>query len=627
MRIKRFLGVAILAALPVVLITCGDNDEITPRPYPSVKTKEVSRITSEGATFEGELVSLSDGVIDHGFLVSNSSTFSVGDIEKISLGPTSQKGTFQGVLEQSMEEKADYYVRAYAKSKSHEVQGNIVKFVSLGSKGPELLSISPTTASWGDKVILKGNRFTTLENKVVVMFGDAKANIWKATTDSIVCTVPADLRDAPSTVSVSVFGNISELEDAFQLKKPIITSISPSRAHVRHKVTIKGDFFSSTPKTDVFFGAVKAEVTKNTRTEIEFIVPSINVPNPVKLTIRSGTGNLFAETEFEIIRPTVSSFTPKTGTFRSTVVFTGQSIDPTNTNTRVTFDDVEAQIISMTETEITVTVPDNLTKAVNQVGLFLEPWNGAGYGPFTLLPPEITSIEPAGRLLNGIFNVEISGNNFSFINNEVKLGSLSLQPSSQSESFISVPAYNWYNEHELDLTVTVAGQSVVVENRFYSEWLRLLPTNQFVNTSHKPMFIGDDFYLMVGILGDDPKLYLFDETEKEWRYKGVTPTPVYFEQFTFSLNGKGYVGGGSENAMEYDDDLFEYNPATNQWTKKNDLPFTNKATVFVVNNTVYAATNDYMTPGNLWEYNPVTDSWIQKNDIAQKSDSVCWLRA
>ncbi len=96
------------------------------------------------------------------------------------------------------------------------------------------------------------------------------------------------------------------------------------------------------------------------------------------------------------------------------------------------------------------------------------------------------------------------------------------------------------------------------------------------------------------------------------------------QAIAFSINGKGYIGGGLNRNIYTceEDDFWEYDPIANNWTQKGNLP-----TGFYGNNTQYSQTTftangkgyyfDSESHGDnkLWEYNPITDTWIQKTAI------------
>jgi N-acetylneuraminic acid mutarotase len=74
----------------------------------------------------------------------------------------------------------------------------------------------------------------------------------------------------------------------------------------------------------------------------------------------------------------------------------------------------------------------------------------------------------------------------------------------------------------------------------------------------------------------------------------------------FSLLGKGYFGMGGNVSDPFLRDVWQYDPAADSWTKKNDFPFDLPAVADVaLGNKAYVLTYS----GGLHEYNPETDSW------------------
>jgi hypothetical protein len=106
-----------------------------------------------------------------------------------------------------------------------------------------------------------------------------------------------------------------------------------------------------------------------------------------------------------------------------------------------------------------------------------------------------------------------------------------------------------------------------------------------------------------------------------WRQLANLPTQqagVFNTLFT--INGKVYVGGqtiGSGVNYSYFKQLYEYDPETNMWTKKKDLPGTARIepTVTVLNNKAYILfgiglnTSQVTYTSDAWEYDPATDNW------------------
>lgn len=84
--------------------------------------------------------------------------------------------------------------------------------------------------------------------------------------------------------------------------------------------------------------------------------------------------------------------------------------------------------------------------------------------------------------------------------------------------------------------------------------------------------------------------------------------------FGFSIGQYGYIGGGFDGGTL--NDLWQYNPLNNSWTKKNVMPFQIRtACSFVINNKAYVVggiDNSNNIVGKLWEYDPINDTWTSK---------------
>jgi len=100
--------------------------------------------------------------------------------------------------------------------------------------------------------------------------------------------------------------------------------------------------------------------------------------------------------------------------------------------------------------------------------------------------------------------------------------------------------------------------------------------------------------------------------------------------FGFSATSKGYVGTGM-NGSTYYSDFWEYNASTNAWTQKADFGVheeedTPLVRAFAIGTKGYVGTGyDGTTYYNdLWEYDPATNVWTKKDDLlgAERKDAV-----
>lgn len=108
--------------------------------------------------------------------------------------------------------------------------------------------------------------------------------------------------------------------------------------------------------------------------------------------------------------------------------------------------------------------------------------------------------------------------------------------------------------------------------------------------------------------------------QDHWIQKNDFPGQGRFGASAFSVDGKGYIGLGS-NEQGYLADLWEYDPARDTWSQKADFEghARNSAAGFSLGNKGYFTSGSY-TPGDynwewyndLWEYDPSANDWTQK---------------
>ena len=99
---------------------------------------------------------------------------------------------------------------------------------------------------------------------------------------------------------------------------------------------------------------------------------------------------------------------------------------------------------------------------------------------------------------------------------------------------------------------------------------------------------------------------------QQWTQKADLTGGKRYEAFGFSINGKGYIGGGTDLASKKD--FWEYDRVTNSWSQKADFGGgeTDLATGFSVGNKGYVLTGGKK---DFWEYDPATNTWLRKADF------------
>jgi N-acetylneuraminic acid mutarotase len=111
------------------------------------------------------------------------------------------------------------------------------------------------------------------------------------------------------------------------------------------------------------------------------------------------------------------------------------------------------------------------------------------------------------------------------------------------------------------------------------------------------------------------ELWEYDPATNSWTQKASLPTtPARNSVVSFSIGTKGYIGIGYKEQYtglpaEYYNDFWEWDQATNVWTKAADYPGSPRYGAFGVSigNKAYIGTgSDYITAylPDFWEYDP-----------------------
>nr|WKN35328.1 kelch repeat-containing protein [Tunicatimonas sp. TK19036] len=115
----------------------------------------------------------------------------------------------------------------------------------------------------------------------------------------------------------------------------------------------------------------------------------------------------------------------------------------------------------------------------------------------------------------------------------------------------------------------------------------------------------------------------YDPTTNQWIQKADFPGERRHNATSFSINEKGYLLAGNLtlHTPEYAPDMYEYNPYTDQWILKAEVPepqYAGRATSCVINSKAYVSF--YYDMHQFQVYDPVGNSWIlSEDDLFQDS--------
>jgi len=114
------------------------------------------------------------------------------------------------------------------------------------------------------------------------------------------------------------------------------------------------------------------------------------------------------------------------------------------------------------------------------------------------------------------------------------------------------------------------------------------------------------------------ELWEYDPSNGDWTYLNNLPSNPINQGTSFSINGKGYIVGGSVPSMigTFSIELWEYDPLNNTWTNK--APYIGVPTAcqvaFVIDGMAYIGggmTSGSVIPSEFYKYNPNSNQWSQ----------------
>lgn len=145
--------------------------------------------------------------------------------------------------------------------------------------------------------------------------------------------------------------------------------------------------------------------------------------------------------------------------------------------------------------------------------------------------------------------------------------------------------------------------------------------------------IGDRGYAGIGDYGGgspSSDFWEYNPQSNTWSQKANYPGVGKIGAVGFSIGNKGYIATGSPSSAigNETNDFWEYDPATDSWEQKPFFPgiSRDRAVGFSINQKGYVGTGYYYdgaphTLNDFWEYDPSTEIWTQKADLPAQERS------
>lgn len=411
---------------------------------------------------------------------------------------------------------------------------------------------------------------------------------------------------------------------------PVISSFEPASGSSGAEIVIKGEHFSFTKESNlVRIGDIECEVLSSTSSEITFRIPEVSVAGNFHLSVQVGETTALAAGEFFLEGPFITAIEPHSAVQGTLITINGSGFSAVPSQNIVTFGETLSPVITASSNKLTVKVPPTDFAGPVTVSVEVDGIRGQFGSLFTIEGPEVFSVSPAvdypGRVLT------ISGKNFSTVKDQNTVTFDQYFPaavlSANSTALTVIIPYNLSMGHggfTYDVDVTVTQKTFTKAGVFtaLTPWSELaeFPGRERANAAGFTIdgrgYLGSGTYNGVCHCYMDD-FWLFDPESGSWEQKAPMGGGPRGHGLGFSVDGKGYIGGGWRTVdhgyysnTEVTDDLWEYDTDADQWNQKNNLPVktsTSHAAIVTVNNTAYL-----LTESGLYEYQPADDQWIAK---------------
>ncbi len=348
-----------------------------------------------------------------------------------------------------------------------------------------IYGVNPTSAKAGEQITINGSGFGTNAGNVSVTFDGSAGSQISANDTTITVTVP-DVEAGEVTLIVNVNGQTASTTFTVEetpLNAPVISSLSwtgNNQEQVSGTLVVNGTKFGEKEvngSTEVPNAQSKVQLqTAGTSytdasfywwqdIKIELGIPTDAVAGPASVKVITENGEA---TENFDLKATIYNVSPQSAAVGDEVTITGIAFGDNADNVSVTFNGNEAEIISIENGTIVVTVPqmdlsDDVEIVVTVNGVSTTYSDGF---EVTDLTPVIGSLSAANGSAEVGQTIIISGENFGDEKGNtslVRFGTTVANPTAWSDLSIIVAVPQEAGTGEVELTVVTANGEVTAE--------------------------------------------------------------------------------------------------------------------------------------------------------------------
>lgn len=338
---------------------------------------------------------------------------------------------------------------------------------------PSVKDFSPKEGNLGTSITISGENFHNYYSSyttIRVLLGQIEVPVNSYNQYGIQVVVPGTVTTDKLVISVIIDGVTTVLPGEFSITPPVVTSISPASGLPGSSFSIFGNNFPAgySGYNDYYLKAKMGEVPVSFSSissgQLTLMVPTDMPVGEYKITVTAGPHTVEAPQNYTVLAPSISSFSPTSGSVGKEVVLQGQFLP--NQNYQVNFGSVSAHAYSNSSTTLRVNVPAGLDPGKVKISIQYGNQTIVAADEFTVVVPTITSFSPGSGVAGTIVTITGQAFNPNAYYTTVKFGTIETNILSITETSVRVMVPSSAPVGAMKLSVINNGQTIVSTDNF-----------------------------------------------------------------------------------------------------------------------------------------------------------------
>lgn len=332
---------------------------------------------------------------------------------------------------------------------------------------PSVKDFSPKSGMLGTVVTVSGENFPTYSyySSIRAYVGSTEVSITNYSSKSFQITIPSTITAEKAAISIVTDGVTTVLPGEFTVTPHTVSSISPSSGLAGSSFTIYGNFngYSSyySSNASVKIGDVTASISNITTGQMTVTVPQGATVGNQKVKVTLGPHTVEAPQQFQVLAPSITSFSPSSGSAGTEIDIVGTFI-PYQTYS-VYFGNIYVNAYATSANSLRVVVPSNLSGKTS-IAVQFGTQKIFASDDFTVIAPSISSFSPTSGVAGSIVTLNVAGFVPGYYTS-VKFGTVTTTVISYTSSTIRVAVPSNVTG-AMKISVVHSGQTIVSNDNF-----------------------------------------------------------------------------------------------------------------------------------------------------------------